>query len=79
MPLEYPFGNEILKSISEQIGVQSLKRVIIDIEYGRFPQMYIQLNASKQLLTIDWANLYNEAKVTVVDQESNHANENSPV
>ena len=62
---DFVFSPELLVQIANALGLRSLYRVVIDIEYGKFVQVYTIFNDSgKVLRAIDLEALMKGAKIT---------------
>ena len=62
---DFNLGNDLLNQIGEALGLRSLQRVVIDIQYGHFVEIYtVFADSGKVLRAIDLEALMHGASVT---------------
>lgn len=61
------YAGEFLELLSKTLGLPPLLRhVVIDVEYGKFPIIYIETFADERLLNIDWAGHLKGTEIKIV-------------
>jgi hypothetical protein len=60
--------NALLKTLCDAINMPYAQRIVLDVEYGKFPTLYVQATPDANLLKVDWAGDLKDSKVIVVGE-----------